>query len=365
MKLSDVFPLQEVEKLIASREIREHIHPDADTRMWSLESEVPSSVLAAQMRGVVFRDGEILARPIRKFWPVESEGFPETKMKNLNRLDFKKAVHTEFIDGHSGLLYRNRYGVQMLAGSDGSFRGQPWIWASGTLRGSHQNAEWPAEYSPNFCVVHPEHVKTLKYDEPRIYLIGMVHLRTGEELPWQDVADWAEYNGFAIPHLMKCSPWDFAQMGLPHRGVVMRWDFKDTVLRVGWLNEKYEQQSILANLTPHDIAEMIEQDLPLEPLKKHGSAAFNRWLETWRMRLVNEFYGKESRIVELLGLVENVLPPVGREEYDGLMEFFGKCVEKDTWALEPLSKWLLDQDFYPLLWQQMRKITQGHGRFEQ
>lgn len=360
MKLSEVFNEHAVQKLLESGEVREIAHPDGRTRMWTLDSEIPSTALAAQMKGVIFRDGEVLARPLRRFQEMDSEGFPETHWANLMQLGFKNAVCTRFLDGHSGVMFHNSYGVKMIAGNN-SFVGQPWIWACGKYRERFRDATWPREYSPNFVVVHPEHVRTMEYREPQIFLVGLVHLKTGDEASWADVREWGKYNDMRLVDEVKDSPYDFPYLKLDDRGVVMRWDFEGATLRVGFKTENFKQKNMIEGLTPADVCDMLQRDLDVEILKKHGDKEFAKWLELWRMRLHSRYWSLENRVVEITTLAENVVPPVSGEELAGLMEFFPRVCEGDTWALPVIKLWLEEKSYEHLLWAKTKTLTQGIG----
>ena len=359
MKITELFDSAEVSRLLAEREIREAIHPDGQTRMWWSTQEVPSCETAAQINGIVFRNGEILARGIRKFWEVNTEEFPETKLSNLTGLGLRKAVCTRFIDGYPGVVYRNGHGIPMLAGLKGSFTGQPWIWACGRYRSRYQRSEWPLDYCPNVVVVHPDWTRTIKYAEPQIYLTGLVHLGTGDEVPWADVTQWAGYNDIRAVDVVKGNPYDMLHQNLDDRGVVCRWDFGTQTFRVAILTERYKQRAVIEGLHPTDIAEMLEKELDLEPLKQAGDKKFIQWLDNWVLRLHTRYWTAENRCVEILALADEIVPPVSMEEHKELIDFFQKNCNGDYWTLPILSRWLADVPYTDLLWMETKKICEG------
>jgi len=360
IQLSNLVEARQLEKLLNSGELVRRRSSDGRTEMLSL-MKLPSTEFSASCRGLVIRDESILARPIRKFWPQGTSGFPETRLENLRPAD---AILTRFIDGYPATLYEGLSGYKFLAGAN-QFFGPLYVWASQYYRKRYGRAQWPEAYTPNFVLVHPTYTKRIPYKEPEIYLIGLVHLGTGTELPWQDVKALGKHNGIPVVEEVKGNLFDMPHMALSDKGVVARWDLgADPPLRVAVISEDYEKRDVIEGLTPVEIVEMLKSDLPLEPFKDSKYPEdFRRWIDNWENALYGMFRNFEQRLAEIFNAAELAgSPPFSEDEMAAAMGFFRGICGEDDWVLEPLRKMLMDEDYTPELWDRVKtKVEKARG----
>lgn len=355
--LHEFIPEKKLESLMLSGEVGRAQHPDKLTELLSLNRPFPSCLYAAQLRGLVTRGGRMLARPMRKFYAVNTTGYPETKFKFLSQQGF---TATRFIDGFSSVLYQTINRLPMIAGSQW-FTQQPMMWASAWYRQNRRDAEWPEQYTPNFCVVHPNHPKRIIYPEPQIYLISLVH-DTGSELPWNEVVEWGERNKLPTPEVVRGGLYDFSYQSLADRGVVLRYDTADQVpFRVAVLSEEfYKTQKIVEEITPADICDMLQKGIDLAPLKSADlPEAFVKWVIAWEMRLQATRTGLEDRCCEIFAKVDGDLSfPLPEDEKLEVMKKFEDVCGTDRWALPIIKTLLDDNDPDEMLWQVTKSVTQ-------
>lgn len=364
MMLHEFIPESRLESLMLSGEIGRAQHPDKLTELLSLNRQFPSCLHSAQLRGVVVRGGRILARPMRKFYAADTEGYPDTKLKFLPQ---KGLTATQFIDGYSAVLYQTINRLPMIAGSQW-FTQQPMMWASAWYRQNRRDAEWPEQYTPNFCVVHPSHVKRIIYPEPQIYLISLVH-ETGTELPWNEVVEWGERNQLPTPEVVRGSVFDLPHRALADRGVVLRHDTPDQVpFRVAILSEEfYKTQKIVETITPADICDMLQKEISLAPLKSADlPEAFVKWVTNWEARLQTTRVGLEDRCCEMFAKLDGDLCfPLPEDEKLDVMKKFEDICGTDRWALPVIKTLIDDKDPNDMLWQVTKSITQHEQGWRQ
>lgn len=137
-------------------------------------------------------------------WSVAALAFPKffnygehetTKLANLPNLPFRIF---EKIDGSLGIHYRDREGEPRLA-TRGSFDSEQAYYGNVMLSKLGNLLEIPNELTFLFEIVYKENQIVVKYEYDALVLLAIMNRMTGEELPWEQVADWAEYIGCRLP----------------------------------------------------------------------------------------------------------------------------------------------------------------------
>ncbi len=178
------------EGLILTRE-----HPDgtliynySDAAMYTTGAWENPAV--RQCRGLIVRDGEIVARPWAKFF---NHGQPEA-----GELDLTAPVEvTDKMDGSLGILYLTRDGQPAVA-TRGSFASDQAIHATEILRrdGEQPTLRWPDGFTPLVEIIYPENRIVCDYkglDE--LVLLGGVWIESGTYVGPGEASDLTDWEG--------------------------------------------------------------------------------------------------------------------------------------------------------------------------
>lgn len=340
--------------MLLSDEITQIEHADKLTKMFTLNRQTPSCEETASMRGMVTRGSGIIARPMKRFYPVETRGFPETYWKNLRDKEF---TATRFIDGYSTVYYPSIQNLPMLAGSSEFFK-QPLLSVTSWYRTRHRTAKWPEGYTPNFVVVHPDYPRRVQYRDLQTYLVALVH-ETGTELGWNDVVQWGNFNEIQTPEVVRGSLAEIARATKEDRGVVFRWDIEgEAPLRVSMLAPEFDKiHRIVTGLSPADICDLLEARQNTSALKGDSlPREFRNWFEQWELAVQDLYQSFETTVCEYFSQVDGEYEfPLTLEETKEAMQKLEKLViAEDRWTLPILEKLLADDSYEHLLWKLVR-----------
>ncbi len=145
---------------------------------------------------------EVIARPFRKFFNLNTGFRPETLEANLP--SWKPRV-LEKLDGSLGILFWHTHFREAFIATRGSFASEQAIWATKWYRARFGNwpvadsASWPKGYTPLFEIIYDENRIVVNYDYQALVLLGLVNIATGAELPPEEVVLWANKNGLRVP----------------------------------------------------------------------------------------------------------------------------------------------------------------------
>lgn len=124
--------------------------------------------------------GEVLARPFRKFFNLNTSYRPETYTDCLPASDF---IATEKLDGSLGILWR--YDGEPFVATRGSFSSSPARWATEYFKKNCTDI-YPVSHTPLFEVIYPENRIVVKYERHELALLGLVNIEDGSELPYSN-----------------------------------------------------------------------------------------------------------------------------------------------------------------------------------
>lgn len=141
------------------------------------------SAVARECRGLKFdRDGNLIARPLHKFFNLGEKRLPQDEPWHkshvvLDKLD-GSMIHPALVEGE--LVFMTRMGVSAQSR-------QAWNVASQGVRDLSRNMV-AAGYTPVFEFTSPENRIVLAYEKTQLTLLAIRHLRTGAYMPHQEVA---------------------------------------------------------------------------------------------------------------------------------------------------------------------------------
>ena len=138
---------------------------------------------------------EVIARPFRKFFNLNTSFRPETQEAALP-LDKPRVM--EKLDGSLGILYW--YEGKPSIATRGSFASDQAKWATNWYREYvWREAHWPEGYTPLFEIIYKENRIVVDYSFEGLVPLGLVNVESGVELPPEMVAYYAAHNHLRAP----------------------------------------------------------------------------------------------------------------------------------------------------------------------
>lgn len=177
-------------------------------------------------RGLVvdWNSGEVIARPFRKFFNLETSYRPETFKANLPATEPEV---TRKMDGSLGILFRYENEVQFA--TRGSFGSAQARWATKFFAANYRD-EFPRGWTPLFEIIYPENRIVLRYDRSELVLLAMVNIDTGEEMPHAELSHYSAKCGTPVVELLNGKSLD--EMPLENtpneEGYVLTWHQQGT-----------------------------------------------------------------------------------------------------------------------------------------
>ena len=255
---------------------------------------------------------EVIARPFRKFFNLNTSFRPETLEANLP--SWKPRV-LEKLDGSLGILFWHQSFARREPhiATRGSFASEQAIWATKWYRAKFGNwpiadsASWPEGYTPLFEIIYDENRIVVNYDFQGLVLLGLVNIETGNELPPEEVATWASKNALRTPQeyigksISDCQSEKTANI----EGFVLQYGQQNEYpLRLKIKTEDYVRlHKVITGLNPKGIWEHLSQGFDQEALWMPAiqNKPFVSWCQGW-IKTFQEMYAKyESEAITGFG----------------------------------------------------------------
>lgn len=185
--LFDVVDREDYQSAVDGRYIKVQTHPTlpylihnyTDAATWD-QAWTPATVAC---RGLITHaeSGEVLARPLKKFFNVGQAHAPEVALE-------EKVVVTDKLDGSLGILFPTPDGGHQIA-TRGSFASEQALWAT-----AHYLERYAGVFTPNpawtylFEIVYADNRIVLVYPFEGLVLLGAVDVATGVSVPLEEAA---------------------------------------------------------------------------------------------------------------------------------------------------------------------------------
>lgn len=202
-------------------------------------------------RGVVLnrKTGEVVAKTFSKFFNIGET--PET-LEHCLPWSEVYAVYQK-MDGWLGNLFRHK--GEYRISTRGSFRSPGAVWATRYLQENHDLTGLPNEATLVFELINRSITKIIvDYgNKEELVLLAAFNRHTGEEYNWDQIVEWGEQFGFALPQVYEdgiegCKQLLADSVGTQMEGFVIRFE---NGLRVKMKGEDYLRRvRILSRLTP-------------------------------------------------------------------------------------------------------------------
>ena len=328
--------------------------------------------------------GEVLARPFRKFFNLNTGFRPETQEENLPV--YRPRV-LEKLDGSLGIFYT--YAGMSYIATRGSFASDQAKWATEWYTdykteyfrshvechpgpSGHYQLTWPEGYTPLFEIIYKENRIVVSYEYEGLVLLGLVNIEDGTELPPEIVSEWGKRNGLRVAEeyvdfdLGKCKAF-----AAPNReGFVLQYWSSDTktVLRLKIKTDDYVRlHKVITGLNPKGIWEHLS--LGFDPQALWLPAATNQQFAEWCIGWINTFqrmYDKlESETKSSLGQVaisalQQINSSPAKLDERAARKVWALAIQQEPGNLQPaLFACLSGGDWKKQLWKQLEPKIDG------
>lgn len=186
-----IFDPEELERNVAEGFVSRRSHPTLPIDIYNYTPEATFQnrwdEVTLSCRGLILdRNYNILARPFRKFFNLNTGNQPDTFPENLPK-DIPPDV-TEKMDGSLGILwgYDGEWGIA----TRGSFTSEQAVWATEFAKKVLQFPLWRNYLTPLFEIIYPANRIILDYHgAERLTLLGIVYNEDGSEYTYQELKE--------------------------------------------------------------------------------------------------------------------------------------------------------------------------------
>ena len=269
-EMRDCLDAEKVVWHIAQGNIRQVDHPDGRTHLFTYTEKCARERLwdreTMACRGIIAREGKIIARPWGKFFQEDTKGLPETKVENFPA---EMPEITEMLDGEQCVVYEGSDGKPALANRYG-FVSPAIGWGSHRMRTREKSASWPGGVTPVVQVVGDRWRRVRSYAQEQIYVVALIRKTDGSELSYDTMEQWCGWNDMLpVPRIKVKEVGELSGMECGGRGWVLRWIRKgEAPFRVILRDEGYEKlRNLLRTVTPSGLCDLLRQGAELGPLE--------------------------------------------------------------------------------------------------
>jgi hypothetical protein len=293
--VKDIFDIDDLELNIERGYVSKRKHPELPLYIFNYTPEAAFAnewnEVTMTCRGLILDEWyNIVARPFRKFFNLNTSSIASTNVENLPK--GIAPLVTEKMDGSLGILWRYN-GHQGIA-TRGSFESDQAKWATLNYNEKMLYFPWDDGVTPLFEIIYPENRIVVDYHgESKMTLLGVVRKNDGSEYTYQELKDTGypdivpAYEGKSLLDCIQESEMDAP---LNVEGYVLRYDLNlpesPYPLRVKVkFNEYLRLHRLIFNLNSKRIWESLSEGKnPLDDVGKIPDDAFQ-----WMSHVVNDF----------------------------------------------------------------------------
>jgi RNA ligase len=256
-------------------------HPTLPLTIWNYTPKVQYENLwdevALMCRGLVTdNDGNIVARPFKKFFNIE-EG------KHISTKEFEVF---EKMDGSLGIMFK--YNGLMVCATRGSFTSEQSVWMNKFADKYNYQDIIVDGFTYLFELIYPQNRIVVDYgDQERMVLLGIIKTESGEEVPYDDIFfdGWdvvEKYDGVkdytTLKNMVKNN----------HEGFVVRFSNGDRMKVKG--EEYIRLHKIMTNISTTSVWEILSNGGRIEDFLTDVPDEFYEKIKKYENNLKYEFY---------------------------------------------------------------------------
>lgn len=308
MKLNRLLDIDRFIWLLDNRFVSAQTHPELDLKIFNYthKAQYDSSVWVmddtiSYCRGlVVNRDSEIVARPFKKFWNLNTSFIPESQEANLPS---GLPTITEKLDGSLGILVQ--YDGQQIVATRGSFTSPQALWATKWLNAGLDSSLklLPSDKTWLFEIIYDENRIVLSYPFEALVILGAVDPETGAETQHELVTEIGRACGYRVVRQIRNRNLKdlIAENKKGEEGYVVTYSRGAAPpLKVKIKFEDYcRVHKIVTGTNPRSIWELLKADQDLDSLIAGHSEEFQVWVAKWRTKLETAYSHLICDLVEI------------------------------------------------------------------
>jgi RNA ligase len=351
--VKDVFSIEALDEQIERGFVSKRKHPDLPLYIYNYTQEATFAnewnEVTMTCRGLIL-DGDynIIARPFRKFFNLETAGLPETQINNLPR-DVKQTI-TEKMDGSLGILWRYK-GHEGIA-TRGSFTSEQAIWATNhwrTLMFLRWHFAFDRDTTPLFEIIYPENRIVVDYKgDKKLVLLGIVNNADGTEYSYDELKSTGYPNVVTVyegKSLSDCVSQAETDLPLNREGYVVSYDTKPMPLRIKIKFDEYLRlHRLIFSLNDRVIWESVSQGINPNANLDYAPDEIRAWIKKYTQKFLSEC----ERIAYTAEDVFNRRPRnVSRKE---IAQWFSMYPEVKSSCFAMLD----NKDYFPIIWKMLR-----------
>lgn len=303
MKLSDILDTRLLDEHIRQGHISVKSHPTLPLNIYNYTPECQFGNhwdnVTEQCRGLIADfDGNIIARPFRKFFNLNTSYRDETV--ELNLPNWTPEV-TDKADGSLGLFwsYRGQFGIA----TRGSFTSDQALWATDWIKDQWWVWQITTDKSHTYLfeIIYPENRVVVKYDFSGLVLLSIVNNFDGTEWRNSDL----NYGWRKITRVIDSFPYtsiqDLVESNRENaKGYVLTWHRPAAApFRVKVKFEEYLRlHKLMTGMNPKALWELLRAEQSLDAILHDVPDEFYQWVTSWRDNLQAQFDRHEFRALQ-------------------------------------------------------------------
>jgi RNA ligase len=258
---------------------------------------------------IVDKEGEIVARPFKKFHNLNTVSIPETMEENL---PFTVPTITKKMDGSLGIYY-SYDGVEGIA-TRGSFTSDQAKWATEWYNNQikeKSHVYWASVYTPLFEIIYNANRIVINYDFEGLVLLALINKELGNEAPHSLLQSAGQSLGIRVVKKMKDTPiTELVNRNIENEeGYVLNFHRLGDPLKIKIKMADYVKlHRIITGMNPRSVWELMRAGTFHIDNFKDCPASFRAWLLNWTDKLSNEFMTRQEDMEKIY---------INRPIYDG------------------------------------------------
>jgi RNA ligase len=273
--------LEKLHKYLEEGLVMKQIHPTLPLTIWNYTPKVQYENLWDEVtlmcRGLVTdNDGNIVARPFKKFFNIE-EG------KHISTKEFEVF---EKMDGSLGIMFK--YNGLMVCATRGSFTSEQSVWMNKFADEYNYQNIIVDGFTYLFELIFPQNRIVVDYgNQERMVLLGIIKTESGEEVPYDDIFfdGWdvvEKYDGVkdytTLKNMVKNN----------HEGFVVRFSNGDRMKVKG--EEYIRLHKIMTNISTTSVWEILSNGGKIEDFLNNVPDEFYEKIKNYVGELKYSFY---------------------------------------------------------------------------
>lgn len=313
-------------------------HPTLPLTIWNYTPAVQYGEkwdeVTLACRGLVTdNEGNIVARPFKKFFNIEENKHTPTK-------DFEVF---EKMDGSLGIIFK--YKGEVIYATRGSFTSDQAKWMENYCKEYNFKDILVEGFTYLFEIIYPENRIVVDYEgQERLVLLGIIKTETGEEIPYDDivVAPWdivEKYDGIRDYSELK------NKVLQNHEGFVVRFSNGDRIKIKG--EEYLRLHKIMTNISTTGVWEHLSKGGDINDLLKDVPDEFYKKVKEYADLLkygyyqVSEYCGKAHDYFRYGKYNDREMEPTKKQFADHVMNYGHppyRAVMFAMWDKKPYDK---------------------------